>query len=535
LEKQNIRAEIEKGFLTVGIEFGSTRIKTVAIDSNFNTVASGYYEWENKLENDFWTYSVNDVWVGLQKSYSNMTDQIESIYQLRLKKIKSIGISAMMHGYLAFDEHDDLLVPFRTWRNNYTNEAAASLRTIFDFNIPERWSIAHLYQALLDKEPHIEEITYITTLAGYVHWYLTGEKVLGIGDASGMFPIDPTEKNYRGDLMEKFDGLLQTYGLDKNISSLLPEVLIAGDEAGCLTREGAKLLDPKGDLEAGIPFCPPEGDAGTGMVATNSIAVKTGNISAGTSAFAMIVLENSLEDVYPEIDIVTTPSGSEVAMVHTNNCTSDLNAWVNLFDELLNLLNISISRDDLYGQLMNHSLEGEDDLGGLLSFGFVSGENITDVSDGRPMFVRMPDSRMNLANFMKTHLYSSFSTMKIGIDLLMQREKIQIDSLVAHGGIFKTKGVAQNILAAATESPITVMETANDGGAWGMAILAKYMTDKRNISLEDYLKSFVFREIKASTAAPTEKDIQNYKNYIKRYKSALPLEQKASQFILGDD
>lgn len=532
---KRIRSEIEEGNLTVGIEFGSTRIKAIAIDDNFNTVASGYYEWENKLEKGFWTYSLNDVWIGLQKSYANMTDEIESLYHLPLKRIKSIGISAMMHGYLAFNKHEDLLVPFRTWRNNSTSKAAESLSSIFDFNIPERWSISHIYQAMLDNEPHVKEITYMTTLAGYIHWYLTGEKVLGIGDASGMFPIDVKTKNYRQDLMREFDALLNTYGLDKNIESMLPTVLLAGNKAGTLTEEGVRLLDSKGYLEPGIPFCPPEGDADTGMVATNSIAVRTGNISAGTSAFSMIVLENSLKEVYPEIDIVTTPSGNEVAMVHTNNCTSDINSWINLFDDLLKSLNMDFSRDELYGHLLNQSLKGDDDLGGLLSFGYISGENITHVDEGRPMFLRMPNSNMNLGNFMKTHLYSSFSTLKIGIDLLLQRENIRIDSLIAHGGILKTEGIAQNVLAAATESPITVMKTANDGGAWGIAILAKYLADEKQCSLEEYLKHSVFKDIDGVTVEPTDKSITSYRAYIKKYQEALPLQQKANLFMSGED
>lgn len=533
LDKDGIRSEILNGEISIGIELGSTRIKTVVMDKDFETIGSGYYEWENKFENGYWTYSINDVWIGLQKSYKSMTDDIQSKFNISIKKVKSIGISGMMHGYLAFDKNDDLLVPFRTWRNSYTEEAANHLRACFDFNIPERWSIAHLYQSILNKEQHVKEVKFITTLSGYIHWYLTEQKVLGIGDASGMFPIDPNSKNYDQKKLNLFDNLIKNEQFDWSIESVLPEVLEAGESAGRLTEQGASLLDPSRQLEAGVPLCPPEGDAGTGMVATNSVEKKTGNISAGTSAFAMIVLDKSLNGVYPEIDIVTTPVGDLVAMVHTNNCTSDINAWVNLFEEAFELMNVEVDRNELFERLFNHSQQADEENGNLLSYGYVSGENITKINEGIPMFLRHPNSQFNLANFMKTHIMSAFSTLKMGVDILKEEEQVTIDSFVVHGGIFKTKNIAQRILGASLNSSVEVLKTANEGGAWGMAVLASYMVNnEQSLPLNQYLKQYIFDKEDGNIIYPTEKDVQEYEEFIQKYKKGLDIERNANQYVI---
>ncbi|WP_214268848.1 xylulokinase [Staphylococcus pseudoxylosus] len=528
--KRNLKSED----ISIGIELGSTRIKTVAIDQNLSTVASGHFEWENQFIDGYWTYSINDIWVGLQKSYSAMTVEIKEKYDLTLRKVKSIGVSGMMHGYLAFDQNEDLLVPFRTWRNGDTAKAATLLSEAFQFNIPERWSIAHLYQAILDNESHVNRITYLTTLAGYVHWYLTGEKVLGIGDASGMFPIDIDTKSYRKDLLEEANHIFKTKYFERSVEELLPEIKLAGESGGLLTEEGATLLDPSGNLEAGILMCPPEGDAGTGMVATNTVAQNTGNISAGTSAFAMIVLSNTLKDMYPEIDVVTTPDGSEVAMIHTNNCTSDINDWMNLFGEVLNVMGVDFSSDELYGHIFERSLSSDDNIGGLLSYNYVSGENITNVDTGYPLFIREPNYQFNLANFMKMHLFSAFSTLKIGMDLLKENEYIDIDKLIAHGGIFKTKDVAQQILASAFEQPITVMETASEGGAWGISVLAYYAALDTEDSLDVFLNDSVFINTKEKTLQPVAQEVINFNNYVEKMKKGLSIEQSVTKYLGGD-
>ncbi|MDW8797561.1 FGGY-family carbohydrate kinase [Staphylococcus pseudoxylosus] len=528
--KRNLKSED----ISIGIELGSTRIKTVAIDQNLSTVASGHFEWENQFIDGYWTYSINDIWVGLQKSYSAMTVEIKEKYDLTLRKVKSIGVSGMMHGYLAFDQNEDLLVPFRTWRNGNTAKAATLLSEAFQFNIPERWSIAHLYQAILDNESHVNRITYLTTLAGYVHWYLTGEKVLGIGDASGMFPIDIDTKSYRKDLLEEANHIFKTKYFERSVEELLPEIKLAGESGGLLTEEGATLLDPSGNLEAGILMCPPEGDASTGMVATNTVAQNTGNISAGTSAFAMIVLSNTLKDMYPEIDVVTTPDGSEVAMIHTNNCTSDINDWMNLFGEVLNVMGVDFSSDELYGHIFERSLSSDDNIGGLLSYNYVSGENITNVDTGYPLFIREPNYQFNLANFMKMHLFSAFSTLKIGMDLLKENEYIDIDKLIAHGGIFKTKDVAQQILASAFEQPITVMETASEGGAWGISVLAYYAALDTEDSLDVFLNDSVFINTKEKTLQPVAQEVINFNNYVEKMKKGLSIEQSVTKYLGGD-
>lgn len=521
--------------LSIGIELGSTRIKTVAIDSQFNTLATGSFEWENNYIDGYWTYSVNDIWVGLQQSYQDMTKKLKEKFNITVRKVNSLGVSAMMHGYLAFNEQEDLLVPFRTWRNGNTVEAAKILRTTFNYNIPERWSIAHLYQAVIDKEVHVNQVNYITTLAGYIHWYLTGEKVLGIGDASGMFPVDVEQQKYRGDLLEETDILLNAEGFNKSVIDLLPKIKVAGDNAGHLTNEGARLLDPDGNLESGCVMCPPEGDAGTGMVATNAITPCSGNISAGTSAFAMIVLEQSLRNVYPEVDIVATPSSSEVAMIHTNNCTSEINAWMNLFSQVLETMGVSFSSDDLYGQILKESEKSDDDLGGLLSYGYVSGENITQVEVGYPLFIREPNHRFTLGNFMKTQLFSAFSTLKIGMDLLKENENIAIRKLIAHGGIFKTERIAQEVLSAAMDAPITVMNQASEGGAWGISVLARFATTDKDITLAQYLDEFVFANVDEMTIEPTAQTVNNFDAYIEKTTKGLPIERQLSHYLEGEE
>lgn len=520
--------------LSIGIELGSTRIKTIAIDKKLNVRASGSFQWENKFVDGFWTYSANDIWVGLQQSYGAMAQDLFDKTGVTLTKVNSIGIGAMMHGYLAFDNNDDLLVPFRTWRNGNTKEAAKKLTDIFNFNIPERWSIAHIYQAILNKESHTSQVEFITTLSGYIHWYLTGEKVIGLGDASGMFPVDISTNNYRQDLLSEAQDLFATHGFGNSIESILPQVKLAGEFAGRLTEIGAKLLDPTEKLESGCILCPPEGDAATGMVATNSITANTGNISAGTSAFAMIVLNNKLQNYYPEVDVVTTPDGKEVAMIHVNNCTSDINDWMSLFSEVLETMGVNFSSEDMYGQIFETSLSSDDDLGGLLSYNYISGENITDVDVGHPLFIRLPNNNFNLANFMKMHLYSAFSTLKIGIDLLQENENINLSKLIAHGGIFKTKNIAQQVLSSALQEKITVMDTASEGGAWGISILGYYAALDEQITLEQFLNEKVFINTNEVTIEPNDKEVQNFQKYLNRMKRGLQVERDAN-YYLGDD
>ena len=518
--------------LSLGIELGSTRIKSILVNEIGEPIASGSFEWENSLIDGNWTYSIEEVWNGLKSSYSDLKNDYKEKFNEKLSDIKTIGISAMMHGYLSFNRDEELLVPFRTWRNSTTEEASKKLMEEFNYNIPQRWSIAHLYQAILNEEKHVKEVDFVTTLSGYVHWKLTGKKILGIGDASGMFPIDINKKDYNEEMMEQFDKLVEGYGYTWKINEVFPKVLVAGEQAGVLTEEGAMLLDPEGDLKAGIPICPPEGDAGTGMVATNSVRECTGNISAGTSVFAMIVLEKDLKNVYPEIDMVTTPSGNLVAMIHANNFTSDINAWVNLFKEYSNELGIEIETSKLYELLFNKALEADDDLGNLLSYGYYAGENITNIDAGRPMFVRFPNSKLNLSNFMKTHLYSSVGIIKIGMDIL-SKENIKIDKILGHGGFFKTPVVGQKIMSAAMNAPITVMEeTAGEGGAWGIAVLALYMNNKNDESLEEFLNKNIFSNIKGSTVMAEKEEIENFENFMKLYKKGLPVEKLAGQILI---
>lgn len=524
----NVKNEIVEGKTTLGIEFGSTRIKAVLIGSDFAPIASGSHEWENSYDDGIWTYSLEEVWQGLQDSYSKMAAEVSEKYGVVLKKTKAIGFSAMMHGYLAFDKAGALLVPFRTWRNSITGEAAAELTEVFQYNIPQRWSIAHLYQAMKKGEEHVKTVDFFTTLSGYVHWQLTGRKVLGVGDASGMFPIDTEKKDFNGRMIEQFNTLAAEKGYTWNVKDVLPEVLVAGEDAGCLTEEGAKLLDPSGNLEAGIMLCPPEGDAGTGMAATNSVAVRTGNVSAGTSVFAMIVLEKELSKVYTEIDMVTTPSGDLVAMSHANNCTSDLNAWVGLFREFSEACGMSIDTNRLFSVLYNKALEGDSECGGLLSYGYYSGENILGLDEGRPLFVRTPDSKFTLANFMRVHLFTALGALKVGMDILTKDEQIKIDKILGHGGLFKTKGVGQRMMAAAMAAPVSVMETAGEGGAWGIALLASFAAEKReNETLEAYLSEKVFGSDAGTEIEPDAEDIKGFEEFIVRYKAGLEIERQA--------
>ncbi|MNJ37361.1 xylulokinase [Paenibacillus bouchesdurhonensis] len=526
--RMSMEQAIVKGETSLGIEFGSTRIKAVLIDRSFQTIASGSYEWENQLKDGFWTYSLEDVITGLQKAYSELKQEVERAYGITLQTIGSIGFSAMMHGYMAFDEKNELLVPFRTWRNATTGAAAKQLTDLFQFNIPERWSIAHLYQAILNDEEHVPQIRYVTTLAGYIHWLLTGTKALGIGDASGMFPIDESIGNYNESMIKQFDELVAGKGYPWKINDLLPKVYTAGKEAGVLTEEGAKILDPSNQLQAGIPLCPPEGDAGTGMVATNSVRKRTGNVSVGTSVFAMIVLEQELSKVYPEIDMVTTPNGSPVGMVHANNCSSDINAWIGLFREYSEAVGNKIDNEQLYSVMLNKALEADPDGGGLLSYGYLSGENITGLEQGRPLFVRSPESKFNLANFMRVHLFTAFGALKIGMDILTKEENVAIDSILGHGGLFKTPVVGQKMMAAAMNVPVSVMSTAGEGGAWGMSILASYMMSKaQEERLEDFLDHKVFNDVESQEIHPDPIDVKGFETFIERYKKGLVIEQAA--------
>ena len=519
---------IMQGKAILGVEFGSTRIKGVLIDDKGTVLASGSHEWENQLVDGIWTYSLDSVWKGLQDCYSDLAKNVKAEYGVTITSLASIGFSAMMHGYLAFDANDELLVPFRTWRNTITGEAAEKLTKEFNYNIPQRWSISHLYQAILNGEEHIDKINFFTTLAGYVHWKLTGEKVLGVGDASGMFPIDINTGNYDQTMINKFDALIGDKKLGWKLEDIIPKVLSAGEAAGCLTEEGAKLLDPTGTLKAGAPLCPPEGDAGTGMVATNSVAVRTGNISAGTSVFAMVVLEKELSKVYPEIDLVTTPDGALVGMVHCNNCTSEMNAWVNVFDEFASLIGASVDKNTLFTSLYNKALEGDADCGGLISYNYFSGEPVTGFTDGAPLFVRKADDKFTLANFMRMHLYSALAALKAGLDLMFKEENVKVDEMFGHGGYFKTKGVGQRIAAAAIDAPVSVMETAGEGGAWGIAVLAAYLINKSgDEKLGDYLNNTIFAGQKGSKLEADSKDVEGFNAFMDKYKAGLKVEHAA--------
>ncbi len=527
----NAKETIENGKAILGIEFGSTRIKAVLIDQENKPIAQGSHEWENQLEDGLWTYSIDAIWAGLQDCYADLRKDVKKQFGTELTQLAAIGISAMMHGYMAFNDKQEILVPFRTWRNTNTGKAAAELSALFNFNIPLRWSISHIYQAILNGESHVKDINFLTTLAGYIHWQLTGEKVLGIGDASGMLPIDPKTKNYDAVMVEKFDKLVAPKDFSWKLTDILPKVLPAGADAGKLTAEGAKKLDVSGTLQAGAPLCPPEGDAGTGMVATNAVKQRTGNVSAGTSSFSMIVLEKNLSKPYEMIDMVTTPDGSPVAMVHCNNCTSDLNAWVNIFKEYQQLLGVKVDMNEIFSKLYNNALTGDADCGGLISYNYFSGEPVTGLEEGRPLFVRSANDKFTLANFMRSHLYASVGVLKIGNDILFKEEKINVDRITGHGGLFKTKGVGQRILAAALNSPISVMETAGEGGAWGIALLGSYLVNKeKNENLADFLDNKVFAGNTGTEIAPTAEDVAGFNAYIEEYKKGLEIEQAAVKF-----
>ena len=518
-----VQEKITQGKVFLGIELGSTRIKATLIDDTYAPIASGGHGWENRLENGYWTYSLEDIHGGLQSCYADLKKDVSEKYGVKLENIAAIGISAMMHGYMAFDKDGKLLVPFRTWRNTTTEQAAFELTELFDFNIPQRWSIAHLYQAILNKEPHVPQIDHINTLAGYIHCMLTGKRCVGVGEASGMFPI--SDGKYDGAMLDKFNKAAAAKGFNKEIREILPEVLTAGEKGGVLTAEGAKFLDPAGDLKEGIPLCPPEGDAGTGMAATNAVLPKTGNVSAGTSIFSMLVLEKNLEKVYPEIDIVTTPDGAPVAMVHCNNCCSELDAWVKLFDEMLQLAGHPMERYKVYDMLYENSLKGDADCGGVAVYNYLSGEPVTGVESGKPMYFRTPDSKMNLANFFRAQVYASVAALKYGMDILFEKEHVAADQFTGHGGLFKTEGVAQQYLADALNTPVSVMKTAGEGGSWGIALLAAYMVCGGGKTLPAWLDGEVFAGMEKKTRQPEEKGRQGFIEYMKRYITGLSAEK----------
>ena len=524
--------KLEQKSTSLGLELGSTRIKAVLAGPDGTVLASGAHDWQNRFEGGYWTYHLDEVWTGVQHAFRDLARNYEAAFGEPLRTVGALGVSAMMHGYLPFDRQGRPLTAFRTWRNTTTRAAAEALTERFRFNIPQRWTVAHFYQAILNGEDHVRQVDFLTTLAGYLHWQLTGQKVLGIGDASGVFPIDSRTCDYDAGMLASFDELLAGAGLHCHLRDLLPRVLCAGQDAGTLTEAGARLLDPTGTLGAGIPLCPPEGDAGTGMAATNSVRVRTGNVSAGTSVFAMIVLEKNLSKVYPEIDMVTTPSGHPVAMVHCQNCTSDLNAWVNLFREFAQTFGMKISTNDLFGKLYNKALEGDADCGGLLAYNYFSGEHVTGFNEGRPVFARTPDAKFNLANFMRVNLFTSLGALKVGLDILMKEEHVQVDQILGHGGLFKTKGVGQKILAGAIDAPVSVMETAGEGGAWGIALLASYMINKEeNETLEDYLDAKVFAGNAGTKMDPDPADVAGFEVFTERYKKGLPIERAAVESL----
>ena len=524
--------KIRAGKTSLGIEFGSTRIKAVLIDDTYTTIAAGDYGWASHLEDGLWSYSQEEIWTGLQTAYAALAEDVENAYGEKLTRVGRIGFSAMMHGYLAFGKDGELLVPFRTWQNTNTSEAHEKLSELFQYNIPERWSIAHLYQAVLNNEEHIGKVDFFTTLAGYVHWKLTGKKVLGVGDASGMFPIDPTTHTYETEFIEKFNAIPEVAAQPWKLADLLPEPLVAGTPAGTLTEEGAKLLDPTGTLQPGITFAPPEGDAGTGMVATNSVRVRTGNVSAGTSIFAMVVLERKLERLHPEVDLVTTPAGDLAGMSHANNFTSDLNAWVGLFGQFAAAIGTPVDAGTLYGTLFRAAIADDVDsnCGGLINYPFRSGEFLAGLPEGRPLFARGPEARMSLGNFMRAQLFSAFSPVKIGMDVMTKDEGVAVDSLVGHGGIFTTPKVAQKILAAAFDTPIKVMSTAAEGGAWGMAVLADYLWHADQ-PLDEFLDARVFADAASTTENPDEGDVAGFEEFFDRFRKGLPIEHVAIEGI----
>lgn len=529
MDKNSISSLISAGNAILGVELGSTRIKAVLLGKDRKAVASGSHSWENRLENGIWTYTLNDVKTGIQDAYAKLCAEVFENYGVKITELKAVGFSAMMHGYLAFDENDEQLAQFRTWRNTMTAQAAEELTKLFSFNIPQRWSIAHLYQAMLNGEEHLSKLKHLTTLAGYVHYMLTGKRVLGVGEASGMFPIDSKTNDYNENMVKLFDKKIAEKGFSWKTRDILPKVLCAGECGGKLTESGALYLDPTGTLKAGAILCPPEGDAGTGMVATNSIKERTGNVSAGTSIFAMAVLENDLRGVYPEIDMVTTPTGKPVAMVHCNNCTGDLDAWVKLFKQYNELMGIEISTPELYDRLYETALKADNDCGGLVSFNYFSGEPVTGLTEGRPMFMRTPNAAFSLSNFMRAHLFTTVSTLKIGMDILFEKENVRLDKLYGHGGLFKTPVVGQKLAAGALGVPVAVMETAGEGGAWGIALLAEFAANKKDgQSLESYLEDDVFADAAGSVIEPDETDVKGFEEYLKLFKAGLSAQKDAS-------
>lgn len=528
----NIKEKIEAGHTALGIEFGSTRIKGVLTDFDGNVLAIGSHTWENSLIDGVWTYSLEEVDEGMARCYESLCRDVKEKYDAEITTLGALGVSAMMHGYVALDKDDRQIARFQTWRNTNTEQAADRLTELFDFNIPLRWTVAHLYQRILDGEAHVKDLSFVSTLAGYMHYRLSGEKVIGVGDASGMFPIDSEKLDYNEQMVQKFDELVAPYGYSWKLRDLFSKVLTAGEDAGRLTERGARLLDRSGKLKAGVPMCPPEGDAGTGMVATNSVAPRTGNVSAGTSTFAMLVMEKELSKLYREIDMVTTPTGFPVAMSHANNGTSDLNAWVGLFGEFCELMGQKADMGELFEKLYRHSLKGDADCGGLLAYGYYSGENITFINEGRPLFARTPDSNFNLANFMKVHLYTSLGAVKMGLDILLKEEGVKVERIMGHGGLFKTEGVAQRYLSAAVNAPVTVMSTASEGGAWGIALLAAYLADgKKDGKLEEYLEHRIFRNLAGSTIQASPEEVEGFEVFTERYREGLEVEKAAIEAI----
>ena len=519
---------IESGKISLGIELGSTRIKAVLIDFDGEVLAVGFHDWENSFVNGVWTYSLEEVHSGLKSCYNSLRLAVKEKYGCDLKKLASLGVSAMMHGYIALDKDGNQLSLFQTWRNTNTQQAADELTELFDFNIPLRWSVAHLYQRMLDKEPHVANVDAVYTLAAYIHMKLSGSRVIGIGDAAGMFPIDSSIHDYNEEMVKKFDVLSGKHGFKKGLREVFPKVLTAGELAGTLSEEGVELLDESKSLETGVPMCPPEGDAGTGMVATNSVAPRTGNVSAGTSTFAMIVLEKDLKKLYREIDMVTTPSGFPCAMSHANNGTSDLNAWVGIFKEFSELMGYKADTGELFNKLYTNSLNGDKDCGGLLAYGYYSGENVTMINEGRLAFLRTPDSRFNLANFMKVNLFTSLGAVKLGLDILLKDEGVKLDTIMGHGGFFMTKEVGQRYLSASVGAPVTVMDTASEGGAWGIALLAAYLADKKeDEKLEEYLDKRIFARLSGVSIEATKEDIEGFDKFMERYVAGLEVEKAA--------
>jgi sugar (pentulose or hexulose) kinase len=532
IQLNEIRNAIHNGKTFIGIELGSTRIKTILIGPDNIPVASGSHDWENSYANNIWTYSLEDIWKGLQSSYRKLAGNVKDQYGVTLQNVGAIGFSGMMHGYMVFDKDENLLTPFRTWRNNITGQASKVLTELFNYPIPQRWSIAHLYQAILNQEEHISGISYMTTLAGYIHWKLTGQKVLGIGEASGMFPIDVKTEDFNQQMIAQFNELVGPLNFPWRLEDILPTVQMAGEKAGQLTATGAQLLDVSGQLKPGIPLCPPEGDAGTGMVATNSVAARNGNVSAGTSVFAMIVLEKELSKAYPEIDLVTTPAGTLVAMAHSNNCTSDYDAWIGLFAEAIKALGLNVDKPRLYDTLLGMALRGDPDCGGLLSYGYISGEHITHFEEGRPLVARSSNSRFSLANFMRVNLFAALGALRIGLNILFEKESVKVDKILGHGGFFKTGEVGQKIMAAAMNAPVSIMETAGEGGAWGIALLASYLINREgHESLEDFLNQKVFAGKQGSTIVPDPIDVAGFNEFMKRYIQGLTIEKAAVEAL----